>query len=137
MAAINDHVRMKKPRNVQRALIDIGQAAPQVMAMRMMRLCMAGPNPDAADRCEWQRMHEEKVEAWQEGGWAMGEAAARIQQRMWSEWSRVALEPWRWPAMGQGWMLAASRDGETLLASALAPARRRVVANARRLKRSR
>lgn len=128
---------MKKPHHLHRELIDIGQAAPQVMAMRMLRLWMAGPAPGAADRREWQRMHQEKFDAWQEGGWALGEAAARIQQRMWSEWTHAAFQPWRWPVMGQDWWQDASRDGEHLLASALAPTRRRVVANARRLKRGR
>ncbi len=131
------HVRMTRHRQrLHRELATLGSDAPQVIAMRMGRLWMSGLQPmaRAADRREWQRMQQEKLDAWQAGSRAMGREAMRIQQRWIGQWMQLAMQPWRWP--GQDWMSMAQRDAENLLASGLAPARRRVEANARRLRRA-
>lgn len=115
----------RKSSQLARHAAAIAVAAPQVVAARMLRMALAGPNPSARDRREFSRMHAEKAEAFQEGWLAVWGEAMRWQQRTALDW------------MAAGWLgkpaTLALPDAAALCAAALAPVRRRAVANARRL----
>ncbi len=119
---------------LNREIATLAVAAPQVVAMRLGRMWLAGAQPSADDRREWQRMQQEKIDAFAEGWQAMGSLAWNMQQAAFATWMRSWMTPWRMADTGQ--VLAQwQRDAERLLATGLAPARRRTVANARRLQR--
>lgn len=115
--------------------------APQVIWMRSARAGMDGFAPRADTRRELARMVHEKTAA-------AGESATAMALQMWRTNWELALMPmrlwwdmWagatRWPAFGPGTVAskqlvaAASR----IVPSGLAPVRRRVTANAKRLRR--
>ena len=115
-----------------RHAIDIAIAAPQVIAARTARMALAGATPSAKDRREFERMHAEKHDAFQDGWRAMWTESLRIQQR-----SALTL-------MGAWWMpkstfskltspAALSRDALSILGKGIAPVRHKAVANAKRL----
>jgi hypothetical protein len=116
--------------------------APQVIWMRSARVGMDGFAPRADTRRELARMVHEKTAA-------AGESATAVAFQMWRTNWELALMPmrlwwgmWagaaRWPAFGpvpaaasKQLVAAASR----IVPSGLAPVRRRVTANAKRLRR--
>jgi hypothetical protein len=94
-------------------MFELGVAAPQVVAHRTARMMLAGGAPSARDRRELQRMGTEKILAFNEA------------------WTAMAL---------QFWFPTSRRPGDVyldILGKGIAPVRRRAVANARRLRRSR
>lgn len=111
-------------------------AVPQVLAHRLTRLALAGAQPSARDRREFQRMGTEKVAAFQESWLAMAAEIVRLQQQFaWSA-AQAAWAPWL------GAPRARSKDTmqrslDRVLREGLAPVRRRAVANAARLGRTR
>jgi len=115
-----------------RHVAEIALAAPQVIAARTMRMTLAGATPSAQDQREFERMHAEKHDAFQQGCLAMWNESLRIQQR-------TALT-----LMGAWWMpkstfsqltspAALSRDALSILGKGIAPVRHKAVANAKRL----
>lgn len=94
----------------------IAIAAPQVVAHRLTRMALAGPTPSARDRREFHLMGAEKSAAFVESWAAMW-------MQLWTAQQRLAF----------GWMQALAG----VLGHGVAPVRRRAVANARRLRRSR
>lgn len=121
-------------------------AAPQVVAHRVARMATAGPLPSERDRREFQRMGAEKVAAFQESWAAMGSQTFAMQQQWgrhlmsaWTDWMRMAFNPWH-PGAGASMARTASRSAAQLQSIALgvagkglAPVHRRAVANAKRL----
>lgn len=106
-------------------------AVPQVVAHRLTRLALAGPKPSVRDRREFHRMGAEKIAAFQESWSAMAAEAWRIQlqaaQAMWF--------PWLAAGRTQAW--SGQRAARAILGRGLAPVRRKAVANAKRLQRTR
>jgi len=104
---------MRHRRRVTRQAVELGFAAPEVIARRMLRIAAAGATPSARDRQEMTRMGSEKVAAF------------------WESWNAMALE-----SMRIGWRLAFA--GPSLwwrvAASGLGPWHRRAVGNATRLR---
>ena len=127
--------RGPRPRSLGSELATLGIVAPQVMALRGARMARALAGPSGEDQREWQRMHAEKVDAANEALWAMQMAWWRQQQRWAGEWVQAWMQPWRWASTMQQWQARLPADLEALAAQGLAPARRRVEANARRLSR--
>jgi hypothetical protein len=112
-------------------------AVPQVVAHRLTRMALAGNKPSARDRREFHRMGAEKIAAFQESWLAMYAEAWRLNQEAVFKAMQSLWMPW----------LAASRRGTPLqqwqraalgvLGQGMSPVRRRAVANAKRLGRTR
>ena len=120
---------------------EIWMAAPQVILMRSARVGMDGFAPRADTRRELARMVQEKTAA-------AGESATAIVLQMWRTNWELALTPMRlWGSMWAGAarsspfgpVPAASKQlvaaASKIVPSGLAPVRRRVTANAKRLRR--
>src|ERR1700754_1451937 len=73
---------------------ELGFAAPQVIAIRLGRMMMAGAQPSAADQAEFQRMFAEKASAFWRAGLAMSQQAFSVQQAM--GWTMLR-SMWGWP----------------------------------------
>jgi hypothetical protein len=126
--------RRKRSTTLTRQAMELAVAAPWVVAQRSARMAAAGAQPSARDKREFSRMGLEKVAAFNESWVAMGMQAWRTQQRMaWALW-QAAFMPWagmRAPSAAQ-WQNAALG----VLGQGLKPVHRRVVANAKRLRRA-
>ncbi|MEO8486629.1 MAG: polyhydroxyalkanoate granule-associated phasin [Betaproteobacteria bacterium] len=114
---------------------ELAVSAPQVAALRMMRMAAAGPFPSSRDRGEMLAMGTEKVAAFHEAWQAMAAEGARRQWDLWLSPTFWTL-PWMPPARSADWLAGnARRAGLAVLGEGLAPVHRRVVANAKRLRR--
>jgi hypothetical protein len=115
---------------------EIAWYSPQVVQKRTKRLLAAPTLMRAADRKEATRMVAEKLQAGQEAQWALWQQSLAMQQRLWTDLWSAALAG-RSP---QGSLRRAgrrsARDSAQLAQRVLAPVRRRVKANARRLRAS-
>ena len=122
--------------------LEIGWAAPQVIAHRTQRMARSGPFPGEVDRVEFRRMVDEKGEAW-------FESMLQMSTEIWKVWFVIAessLRPWwlasAWSTRGAGWHSSYSGAARRWAKSAphiaytgLGPVHRRVTSNARRLAR--
>jgi len=100
-------------------LWEVGVSAPQVIALRSLRMAAAGARPSARDRTEYLRMSTEKWHAFNHA------------------WAAMALEAWFYPLAVGG---ALARGGGSvplpnLLGRGVAPVHRTVRANLKRLAR--
>ena len=123
---------MKRPRRPRRSsashLVDLGIAAPQVVAYRLALMAAAGATPSARDRREFTGMVLEKQTAFAQGWMAMWVEAALAQQRFLL--ACLSATPW---VAAQAVQTGA--QWERVLSRGLAPLRNKAVANARRLSR--
>jgi hypothetical protein len=97
---------------------ELAWAAPQVIAMRLTRMVVAGHEPSAHGRAEMFRMGNEKVLAFSQSWLAM-----------WTAWWLMPLR------LGLNWRGAGSRVATTILGEGLAPIHKTATANVRRLTR--
>ena len=107
--------RRRRSKSLAVQTMELGVAVPQVIAHRIARMAIAGASPSARDRKELRRMGIEKVAAVNEAWNAMALEAFRANQRLTLSFMHAALG-----IFGKG----------------MAPVRRRAVANAKRLGRS-
>ena len=124
------------PRNaasqVRRKAIDISLAAPQVIAHRLTRMALAGPQPSARDRKEFSGMVMEKQLAFAQSWWGAWQAALQ------APWS-LAMLGWqgmltgKMPASPWAWADQVMAPSHAVLNAALTPISRKAVSNARRL----
>ncbi len=122
--------------------LEIGWAAPQVVAHRTQRMLRSGPLPSAVDRVEFRRMVDEKGEAWLESTLQMSAEAWKV----WFAIVESAMRPW-WLASPGSLRGTASRSpycgaarrwakaAPHIVYAGLGPVHRRATANARRLAR--
>jgi hypothetical protein len=113
---------------------EIAWYSPQVVHERTRRLLAPPALGPVSDPREIARMITEKLQAGQEAQWAVWQQALAMQQRLWADLWSAALTG-RSPSAS--WRAAGRRgagDAAMLYQRALAPARRRVKANARRLR---
>ena len=116
----------------------IAWTAPQVVAHRLARMALAGPVLSARDRREFSRMGAEKVTAFYESWNAMYAQGWRIQQEMWSASLRAMWLPWQARTISPARQLLALQGATSrILEKGMVPVRKRTVANARRLRRTR
>lgn len=123
--------------------LEIGWAAPQVIAHRSGRMLRSGPFPGAVDRAEFHRMFDEKAEAW-------FESATNATAQFWQTWFEITAwsmqawwaapgaNPWggdAWRSVYRGAARRWARSAPRIAFSALGPVHRRATANARRLAR--
>ena len=110
--------RTHSPASLATKSLELGWAAPQVIAMRLMGMAAAANKPTAKDQAEMFRMGNEKVLAFSQSMLAM-----------WSAWWLMPLR------FGMNPRTAGQRAAVHLLGESLAPIHRTAVANARRLTR--
>lgn len=113
---------------------ELAFAVPQVMAHRLTRMAIAGPNPSARDRKEFHRMSAEKTAAFTTGWNAMVVQTMRANQALAAAMMTSMLSPSAKSAKSA----AAAMQGAALgiLGKGLAPVHRTATANARRLGRT-
>lgn len=111
-------------------LLELGVAAPQVVAHRLARMAAAGPVLSTRDRKEFVGMVLEKQAAFAQGWAAMWVEGWRAQQQI--ALACLSGKPWTPRDTAQ-----ASAAFERITSSGLAPMHRKAVANARRLGRVR
>ncbi|HRA77223.1 MAG TPA: hypothetical protein PK956_00315 [Burkholderiaceae bacterium] len=116
---------------------DLSMAVPTVVAHRVARMSQSWPAPTAGDRRELHLMGAEKVAAFWESWNAMIVEGAHANQRLWLAWMRSSWMPWTGSPFTPGAASArVQRATLGILASGLAPVRRRAVGNAKRLGRA-
>jgi hypothetical protein len=113
--------------------MELGFAAPQVIAHRVMRMAVAGSSPSLRDRKEFYLMGAEKVAAFYESWNAM------LLEMFCANLKSLSTAPlfwFSWPT-SMGYSRAAStrfqRAALAVLGKGVAPVHRRAVANAKRL----
>ena len=113
---------------------ELALATPLVVAERMARMARAGAMPSARDRKEFHGMVSEKAMAFAQSWQAMAWHAMRVNQAFAASLFTSLLVPGRKPALPS----VSALQGATLgiLGVGLGPVHRKVVANARRLARS-
>ena len=113
---------------------EIAWYSPQVVQKRTQRLLAAPTLTRAADRKEATRMVAEKLQAGQEVQWTLWQQSLAMQQRMWTDLWSSALAG-RSPNVSlRRTGRRGARDAAVLAQKVLAPVRRRVKANAQRLR---
>jgi len=121
--------RIRRPRRTSaQQLVELGIAAPQVVAHRLTRMAAAGAGPSARDRREFVGMVLEKQTAFAQGWAAMWVEGWMAQQRLMM--ACLSGNPWT-----PGHAMQAAASWERVLDRGIAPVRRKAVANARRLSR--
>ena len=130
MAANNQARR----RSVARQSTELMNASTQVVAHRMTRMALAGPVPSARDRKEFQRMFQEKQQAFVESWVAMLGHTAQTQMALGTTAWRSWFYPW-WRGGNSPSVMASTMQqaGMGMLQKGMAPVHRKAVANARRL----
>ena len=112
--------------------MDLGLAVPEVVARRVARMASAGSSASAADREELLRMSVEKVSAFYESWNAMFLAVWRANLRLF-----FSTQPWTAPWPRQHHRARRAEVHHAMLdivVSGVAPIHRRVIANAKRLR---
>jgi S-formylglutathione hydrolase FrmB len=113
---------------------EIAWYSPQVVQKRTQRLLAAPTLTRTADRKEATRMVAEKLQAAQEAQWALWQQSLAMQQRMWTDlWSSALAGRSPNVSLRRAGRRGA-RDAAVLAQHVLAPVRRRVKANVRRLR---
>jgi hypothetical protein len=130
--------RRARPLPLQMAELAI--AAPQVVAHRLTRMALAGPNPNARDSKEFKLMSAEKTAAFSESWSAMFMQTALAQQKFALSMMRTSML-WplglaRKPSVDSA-LAQLTRAGMGVLAHGITPVNRRAVANAKRLRTTR
>jgi hypothetical protein len=129
--------RRRKSKSLAAQTFELGMAAPQVIAHRVARIASAGTSPSARDRAEFNRMGMEKIAALNEAWAAMAtqaffenqKFALRFMQSLWFPWMRASPD-------SKSVSRQLNQAADAILGKGLAPIRRRTVANAKRLGRS-
>ncbi|WAC62534.1 hypothetical protein OVA13_14210 [Pseudoxanthomonas sp. SL93] len=110
-------------------LMELGTAAPVVVAHRMAQMAAAGSRPSARDRREFALMSNEKVSAAWESWMGMTRYAMTLNtaatQAAWAFWMPWAFAPKALPSPQDALL--------TLATAGVAPYRRMAMANDRRL----
>jgi hypothetical protein len=128
--------RTRKTSLFMKQAAELAIAVPQVVAHRMTRMALAGPQPQSSDRREFKLMSDEKTAAFNESWIAMARQALAAQQALsLSMFDSLMWSPLRGlPSAGT---VAKQMNNAAMgvLSQGMAPVHRRAVANARRLSR--
>jgi hypothetical protein len=128
--------RIRKSRSLAAQTVELGFAVPQVIAHRAARMVIAGASPSARDRKEFHRMGTEKITALNEAWTAMGVQAFRANQELALSFMQSLWFPWARPRSVKSASRQLSNAALGILGKGMAPLRRRAVANAKRLGRT-
>ena len=124
--------RRRKSRSLAAQTFEVGLAAPQVIAHRFARMAIAGASPSARDRAEFRRMGIEKIAAANEAWAAMAAQALLENQRLAVAFMQSLWFPWVRPT-SRSVSRRLNRAAGRILGKGMAPVRRRVMANTKRL----
>lgn len=127
--------RRRKSKSLAAQSFELGMAAPQVIAHRVLRMASAGTSPSARDLAEFQRMGIEKIAAANEAWTAMATQAFLENQKIALTFMQTLWFPWIRPTP-KSVARQMNRAAASVLGKGMAPVRRRAVANAKRLGRS-
>jgi hypothetical protein len=114
--------------------VELALAIPQVIAQRVARMALAGPNPSARDRREFQAMVSEKPAAFAQAWTAMATESCRANQAIATSLFAAFFNPFSRHALSGAATVGNAAIG--VLDKGLAPVHRQAVANARRLART-
>ena len=129
--------RRRKSRSLAAQTLELGFAAPQVIAHRVARMASAGKSPSARDHAEFHRMGIEKLAAANEAWTAMAAQAFLENQKFALRFMQSLLFPWMRPSPNiKSVSRQMNRAAAGILGKGMTPVRRRAVANAKRLGRS-
>src|SRR5258706_8205479 len=132
----------RKARRFGKQVSELTVTVPQVIAHRLARMATAGAIPSRRDQREFHRMGAEKLAAFGESWNAMAVQMLRTNQQLAQSIMRIPWAPFgsaRGHAPVQPWSRTAWRAQSAafgLLSKGLSPVHRRVVANAKRLNRT-
>lgn len=126
---------MRRRNSLQHELTTLALTAPQVVAHRSLRMLWAADPQSPEHLREARRMVDEKLAAAQDGWLAMAGGLAAWQWRSWMELATWYWQPWSGPHPALGMARQWQEGTAQLLSQGLAPARRKVRANLRRLQR--
>lgn len=129
--------RTRRSKSLAAQSIELGVAMPQVIAHRVARMAIAGASPSARDRKEFHRMGAEKLAAANEAWSAMAVETFRANQQLTLSFMRSLWFPWLHPGARKSASRQLSNAALGILGKGMAPVRRRAVANAKRLGRTR
>lgn len=132
MTVTTDH----RAKRISKQAVELSIAAPQVIAQRLTRMALAGPNPTAKVQHEYYLMGAEKVAAFGEAWLAMSMRLLQANQQL----AMSLMYAWN-PLLG-GHMLSKSVQVYQsamwdVLGKGMTPVHKCAVANARRLRQSR
>jgi hypothetical protein len=117
--------------------VELGIAAPQVIAHRVSRMASAGNSPSARDREEFRRMGIEKIAAANEAWIAMATQAYLENQKLALNFMQSVWFPWiRRAPTAKSASRQLNKAAASILGKGMMPVRRRAVANAKRLNRT-
>jgi len=127
--------RRRSSASIARDSLELGLAAPEVIARRMTQFWLAGSRPSRRDQLEFYRMSAEKVAAFQESWNAMFLELCRANFEL-----GLAFMGWPWSAASRDASARLSAQSQkaltAILGAGLAPVRRRAVGNVKRLRRA-
>jgi hypothetical protein len=130
--------RRRKSKSLAAQTFELAIAAPQVIAHRAARMASAGTSPSARDRAEFRRMGIEKIAAVNEAWTAMATQAFLENQKFALTFMQSLWFPWIRPTpTAKSVSRQLNRAAVGILGKGMAPVRRRAVANAKRLGRTR
>jgi len=124
----------RKTRSIAFQTAQLALAVPQVMAHRLTRLALAGPTPSARDRKEFALMSAEKTDAFAASFNNMALQTLRAQQQLAFSCMRSMWSPTFWTSASAARELQGAALG--ILDKGMTPVRRKAVANAKRLART-
>lgn len=124
--------RRRRSRSVAAQAIQLGIAAPQVVAHRIARMAAAGTPLSVRDSAEFRRMGIEKLAAANEAWAAMAGQACVENQKLALSFLQSLWFPWLRPTP-RSVSRRVGKAAARVLGAGLGPVRRRAVANARRL----
>jgi hypothetical protein len=129
--------RIRKSRSLAAQAFELGVAVPQVIAHRVARMAVAGASPSARDRKEFHLMGAEKITALNEACNAMAVQAFRENQKLALAYMQSLWFPWLRQPSAKSASRHLNKAALAILGKGMTPIRRRAVANAKRLGRSR
>ena len=124
----------RKPKSLTAKAAELAVAAQQVVAHRVTRMAMAGPNLSERDRKEFRLMVTEKHTAFAEAWQAMAAHAVHTNEDLAASFIQSALSPSSDSTPTVAEVTQQLRDAaESVFGKGLAPIHRKAVANAKRL----
>lgn len=124
-------------RRLSQQALELSFAAPQVVAQRLSRMVMAGPQPSARDQKEFRQMSDEKVTAFYQSWTAiwmqMFKSQFAISQAIVSAMTSAMVSGKQLDPSST--LLAMSHETSKVLSAGLAPVHRKAMSNAKRLAR--
>lgn len=126
--------RVRKPQSVAVKSIELAAAVPRVVAHRVTRAVLAGPQLSERDRREFRRMVDEKQVAFMQSWGGMALQLWRVNHALTASALRLLSSPLGGPGPSAARLAAQlQREAIGVLDKGLTPVHRKAVANARRL----